>query len=251
MKKKLKSLCLVIVYLFFYLLQLPFAFARSATGNKLVFHPGHPLKKITTDPLLYFPEVRSVYDSLQLGISGLSRQAFDYAQKGLHKLVEQGRLINDSIISIIDFTQPSSKKRLYILDVKNYKVLFNTLVAHGKNSGREWASSFSNRPYSFKSSPGFYITGETYNGNNGYSLKLEGVEKGINDNAYNRAIVIHGAGYVSQSFVNTQGYIGRSEGCPAVPVQDNSEVIQLIQGGTCLFIYSTGQEYLEHSTVLN
>jgi L,D-transpeptidase catalytic domain len=251
MKKKWKRVCLLVACMFFYLLQLPFAFARSAAGNKLLFHPDHSFKKITADPFLYFPEVRSAYDSLQLSISGLSRQAFDYAQKGLHELLRQGRLINDSIISIIDFTQPSNKKRLYILDLKNYRVLFNTLVAHGKNSGREWASSFSNHPYSFKSSPGFYITGNTYQGNNGYSLKLEGVEKGINDNAYKRAIVIHGAEYVSESFVHAQGYIGRSEGCPAVPVQDNNRVIQLIQGGTCLFIYPTGQQYLKRSPVLN
>ena len=203
------------------------------------------------DSAQFIPVVKSVYDSLHLGLSGLSHQAFNYAKKGIEKLIAQGSIINDSIISIIDFSQPSSKKRLYILDIKHYKVLFNTLVAHGKNSGREWAYSFSNHPFSSKSSLGFYITRETYNGNNGYSLKLEGIEKGINDNAYERAIVVHGAEYVNQSYIAAQGYIGRSEGCPAVPANEAMPIINTIKEGTCLFIYTPGQSYLQRSSVLN
>ena len=105
-----------------------------------------------------------MYDSLHLDLAGLSQQAFDYAIKGYEKLISQGKLLNQSIIAIVDFSQPSTQKRLYVLDMKNYKVLFNTLVAHGRNSGKEWATYFSNKPSSFKSSPGFYITGQTYIG---------------------------------------------------------------------------------------
>jgi len=190
------------------------------------------------------------YDKLHLDVSGLSRQAYDYAKKGFDKLLAQGKLLNDSIIAIADFSQPSRNKRLYVLDVKNNKMLFHTLVAHGKNSGLEKTVSYSNQPESLKSSPGFFVTHETYNGNNGYSLRLEGMERGINDNAYERAIVMHGANYVSQAFVNARGFAGRSEGCPAVPVEEAKPIINSIKDGTCLFIYTPDQSYLEHSPVL-
>jgi len=163
--------------------------------------------------------------------------------------MEEGKLINDSIISIIDFSQPSTNKRLFVLDLKNYKILFNTLVAHGRNSGRELATSFSNQNTSYKSSPGFYITKEIYSGKHGNSLKIEGMEKGINDNAYERGIVIHGAEYVSENFADAQGYIGRSEGCPAVPVQVTNRIINTIKNGTCLFIYHPS--YIEQSVLLH
>jgi L,D-transpeptidase catalytic domain len=250
MKKKLKGFYIVITSVFIYFLHLPLALARSATGNTLFFSPPAPISTSSTDSLHFIPSLKSVYDSLHLGFSGLSQQAFDYAKKGLEQLIAQGRILNDSIISIIDFSQPSSRKRLYILDIKNYRVLFNTFVAHGKNSGREWANSFSNQQSSFKSSPGFYITGEAYQGNNGYSLKLEGIEKGINDNAYQRAIVLHGADYVNEAYIAAQGFIGRSEGCPAVPSNIATPIINSIKDHTCLFIYHPGQSYLKHSSVL-
>ncbi len=195
------------------------------------------------------PSIKSVYDSLHLSLKGLSQQAFDFAKQGLQKLVEEGKLFNDSIISIVDFSLPSNQKRLFVLDIKNYKVLFNTLVAHGKNTGREVATSFSNQNESFKSSPGFYLTKETYEGKNGYSLKLHGLERGINDNAFERGIVMHGAGYVCDAYVNSQGYIGRSQGCPAVPVAVSRPIINTIKNGTCLFVYHPS--YISRSSVLN
>jgi len=187
---------------------------------------------------------------LHLDLSGLSRQAFVYAKKGWQKLVEQGRLVNDSVMAIVDFSQPSDHKRLYVLDMKNYKVLFNTLVAHGRNSGKERASSFSNRAGSYKSSPGFYITHDTYTGGNGYSLRLEGIEKGINDKAYNRAIVMHGASYVDESYIARQGFIGRSEGCPAIPVKAAGEIIDVMKNGACLFVYTPAKNYALRSAIL-
>ena len=171
------------------------------------------------------------------------------AQKGFKKIWLQGLLQNDSVVSIIDFSQPSDKKRLYVLDLKNYKVLYNTLVAHGRNTGKLWAQSFSNRPSSLKSSIGFFITGHPYDGNNGLSLKLEGLERGFNNNAERRGIVLHGAGYVCDSYINEQGFIGRSEGCPAVPRELASDIINTIKDGSCLFIYHSNKLYRQRSVL--
>lgn len=185
-----------------------------------------------------------VYDSLSLYNKGLSDEAFMYAMEGFEELLNEGVVKNDSIITIIDFDQPSYNKRLYVIDVKNYKILFNTWAAHGKNSGREWAQSFSNHSESNKSSLGFYVTEGTYNGNNGFSLKLMGLEKSLNDNAYERAIVLHGADYVSESYINSQGFIGRSHGCPAVSEKFNRPIIEKIKNGSCLFIYNKAYKSL-------
>lgn len=249
MKKRLRSLYFLITSVFIGILHVPFAFAKSASGTKLFLAPvSDSPAKATTDSLLLAPSVRSVYDSLRLDLKGLSHEAFDYAKKGFERLLQEGRLVNDSIISIVDFSRPSSEKRLFILDIKNFKVLFNTLVSHGRNSGREFASSFSNQHASYMSSPGFYITRETYEGKNGYSLKLDGLESGINDNAYERGIVVHGAAYVNDALANAQGYIGRSQGCPAVPASLAPSVINSIKDGTCLFIYHPS--YINRSVIL-
>jgi L,D-transpeptidase catalytic domain len=251
MKKRIRGFYLLVSSVVIGLLHLPFAFAKSANGNKL-FHtkvPADSTEKINPTPISPAPAVKSVYDSLQLNLRGLSAEAYAFAKAGLQKLVEEGKLLNDSIISIIDFSLPSNQKRLFVLDLKKYKVLFNTLVAHGRNTGREWAVAFSNQGESYKSSPGFYITRETYEGKNGYSLKLAGIEKGINDQAFDRGIVVHGAEYVSQDLANAQGYIGRSQGCPAVPVQVSRPLINTIKNGTCLFIYHPA--YVRQSKVLN
>ena len=248
MKRKFKSIYLVLSGLIFGLFQVPFALAKSATGKNIFNFHDSVSKKDSLHILPKAPALKSVYDSLHLNISGLSYQAYEFAKKGFDKLMEEGRLLNDSIVSIIDFSQPSIQKRLFIIDLKNYKVLFNTLVAHGRNTGRELATSFSNKASSYMSSPGFYITGNTYEGKNGYSLKLEGLEEGINDNAFERGIVVHGAAYVSQDLANAQGYIGRSQGCPAVPVSVSERIINTIKEGSCLFIYHPS--YISHSRLL-
>ena len=169
----------------------------------------------------------------------------------MHKLDAKGEVRKDDIITIIDFSQPSNKKRLYVLDLNNKQVLFNTLVAHGRNSGGLWAKSFSNEASSLKSSPGFYVTEDTYMGHNGYSLRLNGLEKNINDNALSRSIVMHGAPYVDQSAINSLGFLGRSWGCPAVPESQHKAIINTIKGGTCLFIYSPDRSYQDRSQIFN
>ena len=191
-----------------------------------------------------------VYDSLKLDIRGLSKQAFDLAVRGLGKLRQAGKIANDEVLSIIDFTKPSSQKRLYVIDMENCKLLFNTYVAHGQHSGENYANSFSNKPESFQSSLGFYETEETYIGKNGYSLHLNGLEKGINDRAEERAIVMHGAPYVSESYIRMRGCLGRSWGCPALPEELNKPIIDKIKDGSCLFIYGADKRYIKHSAIL-
>ena len=169
---------------------------------------------------------------------------------GYKFLLAAGKINNSEVLTIADFSKPSCKKRLFVIDVKNEKLLFNTYVAHGRNSGREVATTFSNDAESFKSSLGFFVTGDTYNGKHGFSLRLLGEEKGINDNANNRAIVMHSAAYVSEDAIRMQGYAGRSLGCPALPVEMNKPIIEKIKNGSCLYLYSPDRYYAAHSTVL-
>ena len=182
----------------------------------------------------------ALYETLNLHSLGLTEEAFDYALIGYEYLKEAGKLENENILTIADFSLPSSQKRLFVLDMETGELLYHTYVAHGRNSGKEYAKQFSNQPESFKSSLGFYVTKDTYFGKHGFSMRLEGKEKGINDNAMKRAIVMHSADYVDQKFINMQGYIGRSLGCPALPKSVYKPILTKIKDGSCLFIYSPG-----------
>ena len=157
---------------------------------------------------------------------------------------------NKNILSIIDFDKPSSEKRLVILDMKNKKTLFHSYVSHGRNSGNLYADSFSNKHGSHKSSLGFYETENTYQGKNGYSLILNGLEKGINDQAKARAIVIHGADYCSENVISSSGRLGRSFGCPSIPQELTKPIINTIKNGSLLFIYASNKSYLAQSKLL-
>ncbi|MGN6492479.1 MAG: murein L,D-transpeptidase catalytic domain family protein [Agriterribacter sp.] len=192
-----------------------------------------------------------LYDSIHLNELGLQKKVLELALKGFNKLSVRGKLNRDSILSIVDFSKSSREKRLYVIDLKNAKLLFNTYVAHGRNSGAEFARSFSNIMSSNKSSLGFYITNQTYKGENGYSLRLQGVERNINDKAYRRAIVMHGAAYANEQYLTERGILGRSFGCPAIPMDEHTAIIDAIKGGSCLFIYSPDKKYIKQSTVLN
>lgn len=191
-----------------------------------------------------------LFDSLKLERMGLSFDALQYAYTGYLNLKDKGALKNDALLSICDFSQSSFKKRLYIIDVKNFKVLKNTYVAHGKNTGLQYANKFSNTPESLQSSLGFFVTKGTYTGKHGLSLRLEGKEPGINHKAEERAIVMHGADYIGSHRLNSP-YMGRSFGCPAVPQAESAEVINTIKNGTVLFIYHPSKSYLHGSTLLN
>jgi hypothetical protein len=192
----------------------------------------------------------SLYNNLHLGNLQLSREAFLFAMQGFNKLIAAGTLQNERVLSIVDFSLSSDKKRLFVIDLIKGKLLFNTYVAHGRNSGEVMATSFSNDPESNKSSLGFYVTGKTYRGEHGYSLRLNGVENGINDNAYNRNIVIHGAAYVNAKIAARQGGVGRSLGCPALPQGLHKAIIQQIRNGSCLFLYGPDSHYVKESPLL-
>jgi hypothetical protein len=153
------------------------------------------------------------------------------------------------LLTIIDYSKPSCDKRFYVIDLVNRKLLYYTLVAHGKNSGELISYKFSNRPKSLQSSPGFFLTAETYSGRQGYSLRLDGMEPGLNDLARARAIVIHGAEYVAQHYVDDVGYIGRSFGCLALPLSVNQKIIDLIKGGTCIYIHTNDKNYNNLTTI--
>ncbi len=235
--------------LFILALHFPFVFAKTVSLNS--FNKASFAKSVTTDSINTVKvKPKNLYDSLALGSLGLTRQAFDYAFQGFTYLKEIGKIENEAILSIVDFSKPSSQKRLFIIDLQGAKLLFNTYVAHGLRSGKEFAKQFSNSLNSYKSSLGFYETADTYNGKNGYSLHLEGLEKGINDNAYRREIVIHGADYVDGGIAQQRGYIGRSWGCPAIPEDLHIPIIDKIKNGTCLFIFSPDKNYIKRSKIL-
>jgi len=163
-------------------------------------------------------------------------ESFAEALKGYYLLKQKG-LIKKEILTLIDFSLSSNTKRLWVINLVTGDILINSLVAHGQNTGQEYASNFSNASESYKSSLGFYATGETYNGKHGMSLRLDGLEKGVNDNARSRGVVMHAANYVSNSFIKNNHRLGRSQGCPAVPVELSKEIISMIKDKSCFFIY--------------
>jgi len=193
-----------------------------------------------------------IYVTVSLSETGLSRDIFNLAIKGLKKLDSDGKLNNPNIVTIVDYSQSSNKKRLYVIDLKNKKLLFNTYVAHGRNTGAEYAKSFSNDEGSYKSSLGFYITEHPITGSHtGFSLLIDGVEKGFNDHAVQRAIIIHAAEYATENFIKKYGRLGRSYGCPSLPPEMNKPIIDAIKGGTCLFLYNPNKDYISKSALLN
>ena len=174
----------------------------------------------------------------------LSFELFNTAIKGYRRIEN---IKKKNLITIIDYSKPSTEARFFVIDLAKKLVVFKCLVAHGKNSGDNYAKSFSNDSNSLKSSLGFYITAETYSGKHGYSLKLDGIEKGINNNARSREIVIHGADYVSQEFIDKYHRLGRSWGCPALPAGLSKKIIDTISRGSCIFIYAADDYYIKNS----
>lgn len=231
---------------------LVFSFAVTAFKND--GNTVSPKNGITADSLsnnINTVPFFDVYDSLHLDNLNLGREAYQYALQGFQKLVLSGKVTNPDLLTIVDFSQPSTKKRMYIIDLKRKVLLENSLVAHGRNTGELMAKEFSNKVESNQSSLGFYVTSDTYQGKHGLSLRLDGMEKNINDNARERAIVIHGADYATEGFCKSTGYLGRSHGCPAVPAKISKTIINTLGNGSCLFIYSPDQKYLKKSALLS
>lgn len=206
---------------------------------------------VTTDGQDFFKVSDQLYAQIGLEKYSLKKEVFEKALKGYVYLKYTNELSNDKYLSILDFSLPSSQKRLWVIDLKSKKVIYHELAAHGKYSGDKYAQSFSNKPNSKKSSLGFYVTGETYNGKHRYSLKLRGLEPGFNSNAFARGIVVHGANYVSEDIASAQKSVGRSFGCPAVSNEVNKELVDLIKDGSCYFMYHPQSYYNGKSKILN
>ncbi|WP_224014141.1 murein L,D-transpeptidase catalytic domain family protein [Ferruginibacter albus] len=245
----MKKTHIVTIFLFALVLHIPFVFAKAKPFPKLSIKDSDISVPATAnnDAVAH---MQNLYDSLKLSSIGLGKEVFNYAYRGFSYLTEIGKISNDHILTIIDFTKSSAQKRLFTIDLTKMKVLFNTYVAHGQNSGEAFATKFSNLDESNKSSLGFYETADTYLGKHGCSMHLEGLEKGFNDNAYARDIVMHGADYVNEQLIRSRGYIGRSLGCPAVSPKMVRPIINKIKNGTCLFIYGNDNSYLSSSRIL-
>lgn len=195
--------------------------------------------------------VRTLYDNIGLASYKLDYNVFRLGVIGYYSLERENALNDKGLITIIDFAQPSTEKRFYTIDLREMKVKYHTYVAHGRNTGENIAKNFSNIPHSNQSSLGFYVTGETYVGSKGYSLRLDGMEGPFNDNIRSRAVVIHAAEYATESWVKKYGRLGRSQGCPALPPHLSREVIDTIKDKTAIFTYFPDQTYLAASKYLS
>lgn len=220
---------------------------RSLLYILLLFLPVIPAA--TNSPVVSivpYSGAESLYEDL--GLAGVVRyEAFSQALEGYSNIKSKKK----SILALIDFSKPSTEERMYIIDMEACRMLYKTHVSHGRNSGGNYATSFSNVSGSYQSSLGFYLTENTYYGKNGYSLILEGLEKDINDKAKARAIVVHGADYSNPSVIKSSGRLGRSLGCPALPQNVSREIIDVIKDGAVLFIYAGSKDYLTQSSILS
>ena len=222
LRKRLLSTCLLTLTLVFSSCSFSFGFPFSSH---------EPLHEITVQARNLTPHI------LKMALS-----AYEHAKR-------EG-LVDKQIVTIIDYSKPSTEKRLWVVDLASKKVLFNTLVAHGRNSGLDMARKFSNEYQSLTSSLGVFLTGKTYFGHNGYSLVMEGLEQGINDKAEARRIVFHPAHYVSEDFIKRTGRIGRSWGCPALSPHIAPQLIDTIKDGTLVFAYYPDKHWLNRSNFL-
>ncbi len=191
-------------------------------------------------------EIKTLYNEMKLS-KEISYDLFKDAMIGYSRIHAKKK---KDVITIIDYSKPSTEERFYVLDLKRKEVVYKTYVSHGVNTGGNEASQFSNRMNSRQTSLGFFLTSETYYGRNGYSLRLDGLEKGINDRARERTIVIHGAAYATDDFIRRNGRLGRSWGCPALPDNLSKEVIDTIKNGSVLFAYGADDNYLNKTSIL-
>lgn len=214
---------------------------------------------VNSSPSSILKEISAENHFIELINSNSFNEKFDVPQrdilsmgiKGYLKLKEEGNMPEGKPLTVIDFSLPSNEKRMWIIDLHDGVILHHGYVSHGRNSGDLMALKFSNTNSSYMSSLGFYLTAETYQGKHGYSLRLDGLEPGFNDNARERAIVIHGADYAREDFIKQTGRLGRSLGCPALPQEITVEIIDMIKDRSVLFIYGKDDNYLNQSQILN
>lgn len=195
------------------------------------------------------PQTKDYLLEFELNNCDISPEAIRMGINAYQYLNNKGSLNNPNYLTIIDFSKPSTEERFFLIDMNSKKVVLKTLVAHGVNTGDLYATEFSNINDSYQSSLGAYITNETYIGVNGLSLKIDGVEEGINSNARLRRVVVHSANYVSYDYIKEHGKLGNSQGCPALPKAINDQIIEMIKDGSCLFIYHPTECYKAESVI--
>lgn len=191
---------------------------------------------------------RADFEASTLGT--IDTDVFDLALGAASCAVKSGAVKNPDTLTVIDYSRPSTEERLWVFDLKARELLYEELVAHGQGTGANLATRFSNEPDTHSTSLGLFVTGTTYVGKNGYSLRLDGLDRGFNDRARERAIVMHGAPYVSDAFVKANGRLGRSWGCPAVSDSVAREMIDRVKGGSLVFAYYPDAEWLKSSKYL-
>ena len=192
--------------------------------------------------------VAAAWNSSSLGT--IDTNVFGLALSAAKCAVRSGAVADPSTLTVIDYSKPSTEKRLWVFDLRSHEMVYEELVAHGQGSGGNVPTLFSNDPETHRTSLGLFVTGDTYIGKNGYSLRLDGLDRGFNDNARERAIVMHGAPYVSAEFAQAQGRLGRSWGCPALPATVARDVIDRVKGGGLIFAYYPDQQWLNASQYL-
>ena len=183
-------------------------------------------------------------------LGSLDPRVFELALKAASCSVRAGKVANPSTLTVIDYSKPSTEKRLWVVDLRTRALLFEEIVAHGQGSGANMATQFSNQPETHRSSLGLFATRDTYIGKNGYSLRLDGLDPGFNDHAMDRAIVIHGAPYVSEALARAQGRLGRSWGCPALRESVAHDLIDRVKGSGLVFAYYPDPRWLASSPFL-
>ena len=232
--KSLKSIFILIFYFIFSLS----LFAEVKFSNDFNLD----IKKKFSDL-----EIKTMYRELCLN-DKVSFSCFNNAMHGLEKIenLEIFDNSNDDLLVMVDYTKPSTEERLFIIDLRKKQLLISSLVAHGRGTGDLYATNFSNKNNSYSTSSGFYLTGNIYNGKNGASLQLHGLEKGKNDNAIKRTIVMHAAEYANKKFAEKYGRLGRSKGCLALPTELNTKIINLISGGVVLYVHTNFDENKEY-----
>jgi hypothetical protein len=196
------------------------------------------------------PETVSAFDPAawqEISVGNIDSKVFGMALNAAAAALERGHAADPGTLTVIDFSRPSTVDRMWVYDLRSRKLLFEEVVSHGRGSGRTMATAFSNDPESYQSSLGLYRTAETYIGKHGYSLRLDGLEPGVNDRARERAIVMHGADYVDPRAAQAQGYLGRSLGCPALRPAITRELIDAVKDGGLLFAYYPDPQWLQNS----
>lgn len=221
---------------------LVFFHIAKSYGAAKSFYGSQFANVITTDSS-YNSYTLEIFRDAGLDSAGLDPIVFQKAITGFYNLQFDGFSSNSNVLTVIDFDKESCTKRLFLIDIVNRKLLLNTWVAHGRNSGDDKPEHFSNVLNSNESSIGFYLTGEAYFGKNGRSMRLDGLDEGFNDNARNRAIVLHGADYVNQETIDNLGRLGRSWGCPAVPSELSNTIIDITTNKSVMYINHSQDDY--------